>query len=160
MARSDLTLGISIVVLAAMLWFYLIPVGVTVPGGIKNFYQAPDFWIRMITIGLMLTGGLHITKGYSARSTPDGAIHPLMPRALKLGTGILVFFLFYALLDWLGMILCSNLAIIAIALIYGERRLQYLAPIAILLPVGLYFFFLKVASIPMPVGILSGIGPF
>ncbi len=160
MKNTDFYLGLSTTTLAVILWFYLVPTWVELPGGIKNFYQAPDFWIRVITVGLFTVGALLII--FSRKEERNNGDTPAYSRqmALKLSLGILVFFLFYFFLDVLGIVVCSSLAIVAIALIYGERRIMHLVIPAITLPVGLYFFFLKVASIPMPIGILAGFGPF
>lgn len=160
MNRSDLTLGITMILLAGVLWFLLIPNGVVVPGGIENFYQAPDFWVKVITIGIFLTGLLLSIKGDLRPLNDPQALLPVMPKILRLSSGIVIFFAYYILLDKIGIIVGSAIAIFAVALIYGERRFQYVLPISILLPVGLYFFFLKIASIPLPVGILEGLGPF
>jgi len=83
-----------------------------------------------------------------------------LPSLLRLGGGMAIFISYYLLLEPLGIIISSALAIVSCSLMYGERRYKYLLPLAILLPIGLYLFFFKVASIPMPQGILAGIGPF
>ena len=66
---------------------------------------------------------------------------------------VINFFVYYLLIDWLGMVLASVIAVIVFVLMCGERRYKIMLPVAMILPVGLYYFFLKVASIPMPLGI-------
>lgn len=163
MSQSDIILGAALSLLAVLLWTVLIPLGVVVPKGATNLYLAPDFWIRIIT-GAMLAVGLLILANGLRRTTDGGSGGPA-PGAR--GTGALkvcgagaIFGLYYASIDFLGVIVSSALALLAASLLYGERRLQITLPLALVLPTLLYFFFLKVASIPMPVGILEGIGPF
>lgn len=62
---------------------------------------------------------------------------------------------YYQLTRYAGIVLASALALPALSFLYGERRPHILVALAILLPTGLYAFFVYVAKIPMPLGILG-----
>ena len=62
---------------------------------------------------------------------------------------------YYGLVLPLGIVISSMLALSGFALIYGERRLKIILPLSVLLPVGLYYFFVKIANIPMPLGLFN-----
>lgn len=162
----NLVFGSALALFAILLWTVLIPFGVTVPRGATNIYLAPDFWIRIIAATMFVIGVLLAVSGWRLRHAAgddEGEVvraagDPL--RYARLGAGILLFLVYYLAIDPLGIVLSSALALFAASLFYGERRLHISVPLAVLLPVGLYFFFLKVALIPMPLGILAGLGPF
>lgn len=165
MPRSEILLGAALSAFAVLLWTVLIPYGVVVPTGATNLYLAPDFWIRIITGAMLVTGLLILLSGLRGRGEVDGETEE--PAAGRRRAGLLkvcgagvIFLLYYASIEFLGVIVSSALALLAASLLYGERRLYLTIPVALALPTLLYFFFLKVASIPMPVGILEGLGPF
>lgn len=166
MVHSGTIVGFVLVALSGILWFALIPLGVDAPGSIENVYQQPDFWIRVITVLMLITGLMILVQ--SRRSVNIGetdVIPPIKtdaigPRFLRISGGLLIFFLFYFLVERLGIIVTSTLAILASSFLYREYRFYLTVPLAVIVPVALYFFFLKVASIPTPAGILEGFGPF
>lgn len=164
----NLIFGALLAAFAVVLWTVLIPYGVTVPRGATNIYLAPDFWIRIIAGSMFVIGAIMGVTGWRMRATgdPDGASgfdgdDPVRAkRYLRLGGGIALFGAYYLAIEPLGMVFSSALALFIASLFYGERRFHISVPLSVILPVGLYFFFLKVALIPMPLGILEGVGPF
>ena len=50
-----------------------------------------------------------------------------------------------------GLVLPSILAGLALSRIYGARLLPYGAAVAVALPILLYFFFTRLANVPIPV---------
>ncbi len=50
-------------------------------------------------------------------------------------------------------------AVVVFTALHGETRIQYYVPVAILGPVALYYFFLKVALVPMPLGVFEPLFP-
>ena len=81
--------------------------------------------------------------------------HPYSRSITMAVIAVINFYIYYLLIDWIGMVLASIIAVIVFVLKCGERRYKIMLPIAVLLPIGLYYFFLKVANIPMPLGIFS-----
>lgn len=159
MEKTDVYLGAVTVLFSLVLWLFLIPNYVVVPGNIEHFYMGPNFWVTVIAASMFLLGALLLYNALkNARPTEGDPITPL--QVFRLCSGMAIFVAYYLFLQSLGIIITSAIAVVACSLMYGERRLKYLLPLAILLPVMLYLFFLKIASIPMPQGILAGIGPF
>lgn len=64
--------------------------------------------------------------------------------------------LFYAIaLPTLGFVVTSTIVLFVLLLLAGERKPVWLVFIPALLPVSLFFFFTKVANIPIPTGIFE-----
>ena len=61
-------------------------------------------------------------------------------------------FIYQALLEPLGFVAASMLAIIVLTVLGGERRAYVVLPVAILVPLGLYWFFTVAASVQIPMG--------
>lgn len=157
---SLLTGGFCLVV-----WI-LIPVAVPVPKSIKVAALSPDFWPKIIAAGLAIMGLVLIAQGAirlvreraetiektMTEAAPAAGRRSVFMRTAGIMVGLLVY---YKIVEPLGIVVSSILAIIVFALLYGERRLKMLIPIAVLLPIGLYYFFVKVANIPMPLGLFD-----
>lgn len=146
-------------------WF-LIPAAVSVPKSIRVAALSPDFWPKIITVGLVIMGWVLIAQGTirsikeraeAVPKTSKEAASSADRRSVFMRTiGIMVGLLaYYSLIEPLGIVVSSILAVMVFALIYGERRFKLLIPIAVLLPIGLYYFFVKVANIPMPLGLFD-----
>ncbi len=164
---SDAILGALLAAGALVMLFIIIPISVQVPKSNKVLALSPDFWIKIIVWITLLLGAYLILQGLrNARrelsEAETAAIkekqthhHSLRRSILMVLIAIANLFLYYFLIQWLGIILASSISVVTFVLLCGERRLKIMLPIAALLPVGLYYFFLKVASIPMPLGIFS-----
>lgn len=164
---SDAILGAVMTLGALFMLLVIIPVSVQVPKSNKVVALSPDFWIKIIVWFSLFLGVYLIVQGLlSARQELSkekiAAIKLAQTRHHSFGKSIVMvcvavanLFLYYFLIQWLGMVLASSISILTFGLLCGERRIKILLPIAVLLPVGLYYFFLKVASIPMPLGIFA-----
>ena len=162
----DLVLGLLILVTALVGLFIIIPKGIMSPGQVDIRALSPSFWPSIVMGGLALAGATILIQGLLAKRDPD---RPLLscPKsdnepdddslppgiaALKVGTAILGLFVYFWLIQTIGYIVASSLAVIAYTLLGGERRIGLIAMIAVVLPVLLYYFFTYVASIPIPLG--------
>lgn len=164
---ADAMLGTVLVIISSLLLSVIIPMSVMVPKSNTVLALAPDFWIKIIVWSTLALGVFILVQGwYRARhelSRDEMAeieaeamhAHDTGRAVLGAGTAVIGLFFYYFLIQWVGMIVASILAIIGFVLLCGERRLKIAVPLAVLLPVGLYYFFLKVAGIPMPLGIFS-----
>ena len=75
----------------------------------------------------------------------------------RAGVVIVLGFVLYAVLESLGFVLATAIALVVLMLFAGERRPQIVVPVAVGVPLALYFFFTKAASIPIPSGVLESI---
>ena len=163
---KDIFLGSLLAGGFSLVVWVLIPAAVPVPKSIKVAALSPDFWPKIIAAGLAVMGWVLMVQGVirsirertetitdvSSEATSISDRRSVFLRTVGIMVGLLVY---YALVGPLGIVVSSILAIMAFALIYGERRFKILIPIAVLLPIGLYYFFVKVANIPMPLGFFN-----
>jgi putative tricarboxylic transport membrane protein len=164
---GDAMLGAVLVSTSTLLLAVLIPVGVQVPKSNKVLALSPDFWMKIIVYTTLALGAYILIKGViRARHglQPDEIaaveedlthFHPFQRGLISALISVAGLFAYYFLIHWIGMIAASVIAIVGFVLLCGERRLKIALPLAAVLPVGLYYFFLKVASIPMPLGIFE-----
>lgn len=164
---SDAILGAVLTVGALVMLFVIIPISVQVPKSNKVLALSPDFWIKIIVWFTLFLGVYLVLQGLrnAKRELSEDKIagieekqshHHSMGRSVWMVLlAVANLFLYYFLIQWLGMVLASSISVVTFVLLCGERRIKIMAPIAVFLPVALYYFFLKVASLPMPLGIFS-----
>jgi len=147
--------GLIMMALALLLMLVLIPVGVVEPKKVKFAALSPSYYPRFVTYVLLALGIVVTARSllFGETATESSDIRPDASRRYFWVFGILA--LYAATITWLGFIITSVLALLATFWLAGERRLYLIVPIALMLPVGLYFFFLKIASVPIPLGILE-----
>ncbi len=160
---KNVVLGVVLMATFALVWLVLIPHGVQVPKNIKIAALSPDFWPRIVTAGMVLLGAavsvsgvFHQRRhGVATVAPSDDEKRARRMAAAKIIAAMVLLLAYYALVPLLGMVVASMLALPAFAAMYGERRWTILAPLAVLLPVAMYFFFTRVAGIPMPLGLFE-----
>lgn len=164
---SDAILGAILSIGALFMLFVIVPISVQVPKSNKVLALSPDFWIKIILWFTLFLGVQLLYQGLKTAKellTEDeiGAIeeakthHHTMGRSVFMVlVAIINLFVYFFLIDWLGMVIASVISVVTFALLCGERRIKIILPIAVILPIGLYYFFLKVAHIPMPLGIFE-----
>ena len=152
-----------------MILWVLIPYGVVVPPSVKIATLSPAFWPKILAGGItvfgllialqgllpMLKRGGGPGKGRSAKAKAcgadalsDGEKHG----AIRAGAAVSGMLAYYFMVEPLGIILASMIIFPVFAILYGEKRIKFLAPLGVLLPVGLYYFFTIAAHKPMPTG--------
>ncbi|MEM8992895.1 MAG: tripartite tricarboxylate transporter TctB family protein [Pseudomonadota bacterium] len=153
--NKDLWSGVLFAGLGALVAFVLIPVGVDEPRRIKYAALAPSYYpglvaFAMIVLGATVAGRSLLTPRPEARPTE------MRPDATRRTTLIFGLLLAYSLtVSSLGFVLASTCALGGALWLAGERRPTVMLPIALILPLLLYFFFLKVAKVPIPLGVLA-----
>lgn len=164
---ADTILGAVLVFISGLLLTVIIPFGVQLPKSNKVLALSPDFWIKIIVWSTLALGVSILIKGIRKSRqelTPDEVAavkddlehqHPKNRAILGAVSAVAGLFVYFFLIKWIGMVAASILAMISFTLLSGERRYKIGLPLAVLLPVGLYYFFLKVANIPMPLGIFG-----
>jgi putative tricarboxylic transport membrane protein len=151
----DVIVGFTVVLFAGFTLLVLIPQGIPTPGRTAPGQMLPDFWPRVITSGLVAIGVLIALLAIFAPTVEEAGEeldepHPPMVATLKVVTAIVLMFGYLWLIQLIGMVVASMIAIPLFSVLYGERRVWIYVPLAIVLPVLLYVFFRHVASIPIP----------
>lgn len=154
--------GAVYLALGLFLVFVLIPVGIDEPGNVEFAVLAPSYWPRVICFVLAALGtGMLVRFWMNMRSgDADGEKEISRFKGLQLwrvGIVIVGTFVLYYLLESLGFVLAGAIALALLLMFAGERRPVYVALISIGVPMLLYLFFTKAASIPIPAGILEPI---
>jgi putative tricarboxylic transport membrane protein len=165
--RKDIFLGCSLAMICFIVLMVVIPRSVAVPSTIKITSLRPDFWPSLLCALLIFLGLLVVVLALARppgvsqleSGTEEGAdnshtngLRELLRQLLVVGALLL----YYFLLDPLGIVIASVLALFSFAWFYGEKNVKVLAPLSIAMPVLLYLFFTKIAHIPLPTGSLFG----
>ena len=162
--NKDQISGGVLILISILFLAVLIPEAVQVPRGEHLAVLSPDFWIKIIVWTLLALGlilfaeGVQIAKKESASAQDDvtESDYRSFPASLIIVTlAIALLFLFYFGIVYLGMLASSIIALIVFIRLSGENRWKIIIPIALIQPILLYYFFLKVAGIPMPLGIFD-----
>ncbi len=158
---QDVLVGGSVVALALVGILVLIPSGIISPGSVDIAALSPEFWPRVVLIGLAVAGSIILFQGFfpSASSDAEDDI-PESTLALpvviaKLVIAVTVLFSYYFAIDYVGIVVSSIVTLVLLMLLGGERRAVILLPVAALLPVLLFYFFTYIANVPLPLGLFQ-----
>tara|TARA_B100000965_G_scaffold156043_1_gene130013 strand:+ start:1152 stop:1658 length:507 start_codon:yes stop_codon:yes gene_type:complete len=155
---GDIAAGGAVAAFAVLGLAYLIPVGVKSPPNVSVAPLAPAFWPSIILWMMLGFAALIIAKGIfgimradtdSAEADMDSGMKSRTTRTLA---AIVLLFVYQAAIEPIGMVLASIIAGLAFTALAGERRYRFFVPVAVLLPIVLYYFFTKIAAIPIPLG--------
>ena len=151
----DVIAGMLILAIGLVFVFILIPIGVDEPRRVKYAALSPSYYPRIVAIILVVIGTAVAARAVlrPTAAETDSETHPAA--ALRLSGISAILIAFAILLTPLGFIVASALALFAAIWLAGEQRVHINAAISVMLPVLLYFFFLKVARIPIPLGVLK-----
>ena len=162
--RNDLITGCIVVVFALVVLLVLVPYGVDRPGQVDVSALSPNFWPTVLGVFLLVMGGLMTGLAlwrHNRRQVPvprnaaSSENWPGLGPVPKTLAAVALLFVYYAVLEPLGLVAASMLAMLAFTVLAGERRIAVVAPLAILVPIALYLFFQEVAQVAIPVGIFE-----
>ena len=143
-----LLLGLTVI-------FLLIPLGVDEPRRVKYAALSPSYYPRIIAMCLALLGLVITLRSYLAPLAEPSEEVKNRPDAIQRIAVVFGILLAMALsLTTLGFIVTTTFALGAVIWFAGERNYVLIVAMAVIIPLALYFFFLKVAGIPIPLGIL------
>lgn len=160
--RQNIIAGCAYLILGLLMVFVLIPFGVVEPSNVQYAPLAPSYWPRIICYGIAALGvailirsAIEIKNGSASTEDSEDADedHFLWRAGIVIGLG----FALYFVLETLGFVLGCAIALVILMLFAGERRLKIILPVAAGVPLALYLFFVKAASIPIPAGVLESI---
>ena len=172
---TDILAGAAVALFAVTGLVYLIPVGVKSPPNVKVPALAPEFWPTIVlwlmlafAIIILIQGVIAVMRSRTNEEPEQNALAEehivngphgddalLSTRVLRTIVAIGLLFAYQALIEVIGMLAVSILACLAFTILSGERRYKIFLPVAVLLPTILYYFFTKVAGVPLPLGIFE-----
>ncbi len=152
--RRELLLGLGVAVFALLLLTVVIPLGVHVPKAVRAAVLSPDLWPRAIAAMLLFLGIVLAVQARVEPETgdelPNAPFDPVAASRLFATLGLLL--AYYWLVQRMGIVLASGIAILACGLFGHTRHPRLLLATALLLPLLLWGFFYKIAGIPLPAG--------
>lgn len=163
--KLDLIAGIGFIAIAAIIIFIAIPYGVQEPKKVKFVALSPSYYPRLVCFCLLAFGVLLvITRINPTRilmgsnrtevnnSNSDATSGIRLPIFMAFAATLLFY---YFSLQTLGFIVSSSVVLLVLLLLAGERNAFAIVLLPLLLPLCLYWFFVKVANIPIPAGVLE-----
>jgi len=155
--KLDIAAGAICVALALLILFVAIPLGVQEPKKVKFAALSPSYYPRIATYFLLFFGVLLIGLRFFRKQSEHVESEKINWRNHATGCLVimLILFLYYATLSYLGFVLSSIAALFLLLLLAGERKLWALTILPLVLPFALYYFFTHVANIPIPAGVLE-----
>jgi hypothetical protein len=148
--------GTLMLAIGLLVIFVLVPVGVVEPRTVKFAALSPSFYPRIVAICLCVLGGAVLVNALIKRPVDDTAEPVAHPNGIVRTLAFFAILIFLALtVEKLGFVLAGAIAILTSMTLAGERRWWLVLVVAIVLPLLLHFFFLKVASVPIPAGVLA-----
>jgi putative tricarboxylic transport membrane protein len=160
-AYKDVVLGIALLAISVFVLVWLIPIGIDSPATIRDPALAPAFWPRLIMIAMTALGVIILLQGLNrirllrAEGVVAEPLEPNIAGNLKTAVAAIGLFIFTWTMTRGGIVVPSMVALALYILLNGERRLTIIIPVSIGVPLALYLFFLKVALVPMPLGIFE-----
>lgn len=159
-STRDIFCGLATGIGFSLFTLYGIPAWVETPPHVPIAAVSPSFWPEIIgtflaTMGfLQAFGGVRRSRaGQTGREQDRPAT--AKPRNFTPLITLSVFLAYYLLIDVLGMVPASMLAMLVMARHYGERNWRVLLCVSAGLPLALYAFFVWVAKVPLPLGLFA-----
>jgi putative tricarboxylic transport membrane protein len=158
----DRWLGGALVLAALLFYFVVVPAEIVIPriqvgGGVGGGAASPLFFPRLMAVVLGFLGVLIFLRGQSRAETllaGEGFAFGIAQAVRVAGTAaILVAYL--ALLDWIGYLLLTPIALASLSLLLGFRRWLLLAIVATAVPTTIYLGFRYGMKILLPEGVLD-----
>ncbi len=163
MTYRDLWLGAGLAIVSALLFFFAIPAGITVPSGVRSPVMSPAFWPNIIALFLLAISALLLARAGIAWRRGE-----IMPHVssdaqgdeLRAGWGgqiralavIAIMFVYYWLILKIGLVPASMVAMLVLGLATSRPKIWLLLIATPALPMLLYLFFYNVANVPIPGG--------
>lgn len=162
-AKSNLASGIAFLALGVIALTILIPYGIESPASLQFRALSPSFWPNTVGVVISLIGLALIATSFfgSAAATRSRASEGGQPTSTWLQARpfvvMAICLILYLALEKLGFVLTLTIAIAALSIIGGERRLWLIALISVLTPLALYIFFTKATGVAIPAGVLESL---
>ena len=162
---KDTILGLCLAGVFSVVLFFIIPRAIVVPSSIKIMSLRPDFWpgflLVLLIVFSLLLAGIPIIKTIRSKDQIDttknkvsACVQPSQLEQFKPYVVMIGLFVYYIMVEPLGIVVSSIIALGCLALLYGERNIKTLIPLSVFLPIGLYLFFTKIANVSLPVGLI------
>ncbi len=148
--RGDVIAAAICLIGALAGYFIVVPAWVYVPAQFKGTINSPALMPQALFVLLGIFSAVYLLRGFNKYRVSDRqGLAPLSDWALAAGT-ILICAAYLGAIYVVGFPVASALCLVAAQYYFGERRWGVILAIAILLPVLLWLFFVKIALIVLP----------
>ena len=160
-AKKNLYLGLALAAVFVLVLFVLIPVGIEVPRSHDPGQLPPTaypYWIA----GMALAFSLILVAQSCNELRKNGELANTLPRVSRAGffricVGFVLLFVFTVFLKKMGMLIGCFVLYACFAYLAGERNWLRMLAVDLALCGILYVFFVRIATVPIPMGPLRGI---
>lgn len=158
----DRWVGAGIVAFAVLFYVVIIPAQVTVPrfevgGGVGGLAASPLFFPRFMAVVLGALGASLLVRGYTrSRSLTNGEGFAFVANeGLRVAGTVGILALYSALLDTVGYVLLTPIALVALSAFLGYRRFWLMLATSIVFTALVYGIFRYGMKILLPEGLLG-----
>lgn len=158
--KKDLEISIVATTFFVLLIFWIIPNYVVVPQVHTEGQLSPaayPTWICVTGLFISIIMTINALRAKLKETTKTKELPFKISNYYSLFTAFLSLFLFYFTLEIIGMFLGCFILYAIFAILCGERSWKRLIISDIILMIIMYVFFVKIAAVPIPTGILSSI---
>lgn len=148
-SKAEQILGIFFAVLGLLLFFLIIPAQIA---EVKtNWYNAPRFFPYVISGLMVFLGVLLFVGGFRKKNMENQETYGITKNGVfSVVVTLLLIGLYVGSLHFLPYLPCTIVALAALMWFFGQRDLKKLIPIAIILPIIIYFGFTKLLMLRLP----------
>lgn len=155
-ANKHVWAGLLLGAIGILFILVLIPHGVVEPRKVKYAALSPSYYPRIVAVALVVLGVLVAIRSYLEGRESAGPDAMARPDAnVRIAAVFCVLGVYAVWIETVGFVLMSALVLAVLTFLAGERRLWLIAVNAVVLPFALYFFFVEIANIPIPAGVLK-----
>lgn len=149
-AVGETVTGAVAIVAAVFGYIVFVPLWVYVPESVAGTTNSPAMMPKVYCVALGILGSIVAVRGLALLKTARGT--PAIANAdWRRVVATLALCAVYLLgIESIGLPLASALALAGAMVLFGERRPIMIATTAVVLPLLLWAFFVKVANVPMP----------
>ena len=161
--RIDLISGVVLCLVGVLGVAVFVPFGIQEPQSVDFAALSPSFWPRLVCIGLGIMGAFIAVAAYLNRGVAEVSDErevsqfSLQTIILRVALVLALMFVSYFLLEPLGFVITGALVLLVFMIFAGERDPRVILPVAVGVPLFLFFFFTWVANIPIPNGVLASV---
>ncbi len=152
--RGDIIAALLCLSLGLAGYFVIVPAAVYVPTKFAGTVNSPAFLPNVLFILLVGLSVIYLLKSVTIFLREAAQGRARNTDWLLAGGTALICIGYVGAIHLVGMTLGSALCVAAAILYFGERRPFVIGSIAIILPVLLWYFFVKIASIHLPTPVL------
>ncbi|WP_108485500.1 tripartite tricarboxylate transporter TctB family protein [Oceaniglobus ichthyenteri] len=153
--RFELMIGLGVMALSALTLWWLIPAYVALPQRPPLRALAPSFWPKIICWIMLLCGAAMTLRAAMTPPPPDVIVDSQTaspPELMRLAGLAAILMGAYFALPVFGMVWVCMVTFILLVLMSNSKHLILGLVVGVVLPLGLYFFFSKVAGVAIPQG--------